>query len=217
MGRGMSRLFFFGVFVGLAGMLAGAHFYPWVQHERVPADARVVANGGRAETFVVRLPADRIAGVASPESGDNFPAGVQVPAELSAAPLSVEQFKIRATDGTVIGVASRHWTETPNGPALAWSLTIPGRGTVTLTAPGQTANVVGAAFERANRVAGQAWTGDMEIAAVADRTATRTISSSQEFSDLDVQFTETWAITGIAADGEVRGTIVLDTIGRRGS
>jgi hypothetical protein len=129
----------------------------------------------------------------------------------------VEQFKIRAIDGAVIGVASRHWTDTPVGPALAWSLAIPGRGAVTLTAPGETADVVDAAYARTNHVVGQAWSGSLEIAPVADRASSRTIASSQEFTDLDVRFTETWTITGIAADGEVRGTIVLDTIGRRGS
>jgi hypothetical protein len=217
MGRGMSRLFLFGVLVGLAGVLAGAHFYPWVQHERVAADTRVVANGGRAETFVMRLPVDRIAGIASPDHSADFPAGIGLLGELSGAALSVEQFKVRATDGTVIGVASRHWTETPVGPALAWSLAIPGRGAIMLTAPGEAGRVVDAAHARTDYVAGQAWDGSLEIAAVADRAATRTIASSQEFTDLDLRFTETWTITGIAADGELRGTIVLDTIGRRGS
>lgn len=219
MGRGMSRLFLFGLLAGLAGVLAGAHFYPWVQHERLPAETSVVANGGRAETFIVRLPVDRIAGVASASVAQtlNFPAGVEAPAALTGAALSIEEYKVRATNGAVIGVASRHWTDTPSGPALAWSLTIPGRGTVLLAVAGQSANVLESVLDRVGYLPGQEWAGSLEVAAVADRSATRTIASTQEFQDLDMQFTETWSITGISAAGELRGTIVIDTIGRRGS
>jgi hypothetical protein len=33
---------------------------------------------------------------------------------------------------------------------------------------------------------------------------------------LDVNYTETWHVTGIGENGEIRGTIELDTVSRRG-
>lgn len=215
----LRRLFLLGTLAGFAGVLAGAHFYPWVVHERLAAATSVVPNGGRAETFIVRLPVDRIARVASGggEAGLNFPAGVEAPPDLAGAPVSLEQFKLRSTSGAVIGVASRHFTETPDGAALAWLLAIPGRGTLMLSAPAQSGDVVDTALGERGVVPGRARSGALEIAAVAEPETTRTLAASDEFRGLDMRFTETWSITGVSEAGELRGTIVLDTIARRGS
>jgi hypothetical protein len=66
-------------------------------------------------------------------------------------------------------------------------------------------------------VAGSAWSGSLDIAAVAAGAATRTVAASDEFRDLQLSFTETWAVRGVNEAGQIRGTIVLDTIGRQGS
>ena len=57
----MKIVFLFGLLVGFGGTLCGAYFTPWLKHTRLPSQTSVVANGGRAEQFLIRLPADRIA------------------------------------------------------------------------------------------------------------------------------------------------------------
>src|SRR5690606_32702519 len=52
--------FIVGVLLGLTGILAAARYVPWFSPPRLASLTSVVANGGRAEEFVIRLPADRI-------------------------------------------------------------------------------------------------------------------------------------------------------------
>jgi len=212
----MRRLFIFGFVAGLALVLAGAYYFPWVQHERLAAQTSVVANGGRAETFMVRLPADRIASVGDAATG-LISAGGDLPAELSEQPVALEHFKVRAADGNVIGVATRHWTLTEAGPSIAWALIIPGRGAVMMAAPGEPWELMETSLGGRGYVAGEPWSGTLDLAAVADPAATRTVATSEEFSGLQFTFTETWAVRGVNEAGQIRGTIVLDTVGRRGS
>ena len=61
----MRRFVIIGLLLGFAGTLAAAHLVPWVDPVRLPSQTTVVANGGRAERFVIRLPADRIHAAAS--------------------------------------------------------------------------------------------------------------------------------------------------------
>jgi len=56
----MKATFFLALFLGFVGVLAAGHFVPWGAHVRLPSQTHVIANGGRAEQFVIRLPADRI-------------------------------------------------------------------------------------------------------------------------------------------------------------
>lgn len=212
----MRRLFIFGFLAGLGCVLAAAHYFPWVQHERLPAQTTVVANGGRAETFLVRLPVDRVASLGVPGAGLLADA-MALPADLAAQPTALEHFKLRAADGSVIGVATRHWTVTDAGPAVAWGLVIPGRGSFTLTAPGQAPELVETSLRDNGYVAGSAWNGSLDIAAVADPAVTKTVAASEEFQNLQLSFTETWAVRGVNEAGQIRGTIVLDTVGRQGS
>ena len=57
----MRALFLLAIALGFGGTLAAAHWVPWISHPRLPSQTTVVANGGRAEQFLIRLPADRIA------------------------------------------------------------------------------------------------------------------------------------------------------------
>ena len=57
----MRALFLLSLLVGFGGTLVAAHWVPWVGHQRLAAQTSVVLNGGRAEQFMIRLPADRIA------------------------------------------------------------------------------------------------------------------------------------------------------------
>ena len=51
---------------------------------------------------------------------------------------------------------------------------------------------------------------------VGDGATAESVVGSREFAGLDVAYTETWNITGIGESGEIRGTIELDTVSRRG-
>jgi hypothetical protein len=216
----MKVLFILGILAGFAGVLAGAHAVPWVRAPRVPAATSVVANGGRAERFVIRLPADRLVADGSEDLGLRaaaFPSGVELPAPADPAePVLLEQFKVRDSSGAVIGIAARHWTQTPSGPAAAWLLLLPGRGALMLTAPGEAAGAVDSALAAAGRRQGRPWTGGIEVVAARGEAA-RVLAGSEEFEGLTGQYTETWAITGVGPDDELQGTVTLDTVTYRGA
>lgn len=205
----MRALLLFGAALGFAGVLAAAHYYPWVVHPRVPAHAEVITNGGRAEAFVIRLPADRIVSEGSAETGlraTPFPAAIELAA---GAPWLVEQFRLRDIDGHVIGVAARHWTETEGGPAATWCLVIPGRGALLLSGQGEARGAIDAALERAGFKPGNAWSGTVELR--PDGGTGQIVTGSREFAGFAGQYTEAWSLTGVSADGELHGTIELDT------
>jgi hypothetical protein len=212
----MRRLFLSGVVVGFGGTLAAAHFVPWVKHDRLPSKTSVVANGGRAEQFLIRLPADRIAateGQAAALRGVSGEGAMVLPAKLVAAPLLVEHFKVRDSTGQVIGVAARHWTNGERGATTVWSVLIPARGSLLLRAPGEPDGELQTALQRAGYTAGSAWEGNVELAFTGPR-AGAVAAGSGEFEGLAGTYTETWKVTGIDANSELRGTIELYTITR---
>ncbi len=214
----MKAALLLGILVGFAGVLAGAHLYPWVDHPRLPSRTSVVANGGRAETFLIHLPADRIQSAGAAAVGlraTAYPAGAELPPELGDAAFLAEHFKIRDADGQVIGIAARHWTEADGGPAAAWTLLIPSRGALFLAASGEAARRVDTALERAGQRAGQQWSGQLDVELAGAEVPGRIVGGSEEFARLGGTYRETWKITGVSPSGELRGTIALDTITAR--
>jgi hypothetical protein len=214
----MKATFWLGVLLGFGGLLAAAHYWPWFAQERVPAQTSVVANGGRAETFVIRLPADRVSAFGSAEAGLRASAAADPPAAMSfaSAPVLVEHFKLRDTAGNVIGIAARHWTPTPAGAGVAWSLFIPGRGALYLAGPGETGAAVDAALRAAGYVAGNAWTGTVDVAPSSGDTGV-VLAGSAEFNGMAGRYSEAWKLTGVELSGELRGTIRIDTVTRAGT
>lgn len=209
----MRFAFWLGLIVGLGGVLAASHFYPWVAHARLPSQTTVVANGGRAERFLIRLPVDRIgaAGGADPGiRGAPELASMRLPEPLAAAALLIEHFKLRDSAGNVIGLAARHWSAVPGGHAAAWSLLIPSRGALLLTAAGEPGSAIDAALQRSGWRAGTAWEGDIRVALADD--GARIAAASQEFEGLQGRYSETWNVTGVGIDGELRGTVELETV-----
>lgn len=217
----MKIAFWLGLIVGFGGVLAGAHFVPWVAHARLASQTAVVANGGRAEQFVIRLPADRInSGGGSPSGlrGAQQSAALALPLKLLDRPLLIEHFKLRDSAGTVIGLAARHWSVTDGTASTAWSLLVPSRGALLLTSPGERSGGVDAALRRAGHASGRAWDGEVEIVVASDREGGgQVVGGSDEFGGLNGRYAETWTVTGVDASGELRGTITLDTITFRGT
>jgi hypothetical protein len=210
----LKGLFFSGIILGFAAVLAGAGFYPWVDHPRLVSRTQVLPNGGRREDFFVRLPVDRIAsaGTEGPLLGATpFPSGLELPTDLAAEPLQIDHFKVRDTGGNVVGVASRHAIGLADTAAIVWSITLPSRGALWLNGNADP-NAFRAGFARIGYQAGEAWSGDLEIAfGPADRPSGLIEGGSKEFVDLEGSYYERWHITGIDESGELRGTIEVNT------
>jgi hypothetical protein len=211
----MKIVFSLAILLGFGGTLAGAHYLP-VTHTRLPSQTSVVANGGRAERFIVRLPTDRLAATDAAAGGLRATGGAMaVPAQFVASSLLVEHFKVRDTAGKVIGIAARHWSDSDRGLTTTWSVLIPSRGTLLLSSPGEARGAIDSALQTAgyNRQ-GDAWTGNVAVT-LTPKGETGTIAAgSGEFAALSGSYTETWTLTGVEA-GEMRGTIELSTVTNR--
>src|SRR5690606_356897 len=208
-------LFIVGVALGFAAVLAAARFAPWLDPVRLPSHTTVVANGGRAETFVIRLPADRIAAAGSEAAG--LRADAEASAALVSAEVLVEQFKVRDREGQVIGIAARHWAPADGAAGAAWLLVVPGRGTMLLTGEAEPARALDAALAAAGRRAGTAWSGELRVTFPRAPSVGRVQGGTHEFAGLEGTYTETWTVTGVGESGELRGTIELATVTVRGT
>jgi hypothetical protein len=210
----MKALFLVSLLMGFGGTLAAAHWAPWVSHQRLPSQTSVVANGGRAEQFVIRLPADRIAATDGKAGGlrslsPNGP--MLLPAKFATEPLLIEHFKVRDSTGQVIGLAARHWANGDHGITSTWSVLIPARGSLLLRAPGEKSGALDAALQRAGYLPGSAWEGSLEVPLANGGTVA---GGSGDFAALAGSYTETWKVTGVDAAGAMRGTIELYTVTR---
>lgn len=215
----MKAAFWIGVLLGFGGLLAAAHYVPWFENERVPARSSVVANGGRAETFVIHLPADHMGAFGSADAGLRVTADADasvVEASFGASPLLVEHFKVRDTGGKVIGIAARHWTPTSSGAEAAWSLLIPGRGALYLKSPGEARAAVDTALRAVGHVAGSAWSGSVDVAMSGGERGS-VVAGSAEFEGMTGRYAEIWNVTGVEPNGELRATIRLETITHAGT
>lgn len=209
----MKILFLLAFIGGLGGTLAGVHFAPWLKHARLPSMTSVVANGGRAEQFLIHLPADRLAasdGTAGGLRAQNADRAMLLPARFVAEPLLVEHFKVRDSGGNVVGVAARHW----NGgatPTATWSVLIPSRGALVLSAPGEPRGALETALRNRGYTAGSAWNGQVTVAMVREGEGT-VAAGAGEFDGLAGAYTETWTVAAIDENGKISGTIELGTV-----
>src|SRR5512139_3266607 len=163
----MRALFLLGIVLGFGGTLAAAHWLPWVSHQRLPSQTTVVANGGRAEQFLIRLPADRIAATDAKAGGirsAGADSAMVLPAKFVAEPLLVEHYKVRDSTGQVVGIAARHWANGDHGMTATWSLVIPARGSLVLRGAGEKPRALDTALQRAGYARGAAWEGTLEVA-----------------------------------------------------
>jgi hypothetical protein len=211
----MKVAFLVGFLLGLGGLL-GAAAYPWVDHERLPSRTGVVANGGRTEAFVIRLPLDRIL-----VRGD-LPAGLRYPGPNPTGPdsgspsLLAEHFKFRNAAGDVVGIASRHVVQSTNGATASWALMLPSRGAAWFAGAADP-NAPQRILEAAGYQAGETFSGDLRLV-FGDNAEGRSgvlVAGRQEFANLGGEYLESWQISGVSVEGEIRGTIRLDTVTRQ--
>lgn len=202
----MKRLFQLGILLGFAGTLAGVYFMPLISYERFASEADVVANGGRSESFLIRLPADRIAGDPTPSrlhAAGGAPAG---------SDSLIEHFKLRDVKGNVIGVAARHWSVVAGQATAVWVLAIPSRGTVAAAGAAEAPGAVEAALRKVGWQPGHEFAGSASLDLVPHA---QSVAATGEFGGIQFDLAETMAVTGVEGSGAVRGTITLATIGRR--
>ena len=214
----MKTVFVLAILAGFGGTLAGAHFVPWLEHARLPSHTSVVANGGRSEQFVIRLPADRIAatdGEAAGLRGGAASLAMAVPAKFVAEPLLVEHFKVRDGADNVIGVAARHWNGAGTAPTTTWSVLIPSRGAFVLSAPGEARGALEAALRSGGYTAGRSWEGELAVPMIPRGEAGVMATGTGEFAELTGSYTESWTLAAIAEDGDVSGTVEINTITSR--
>ena len=212
----MKFVFLFGLLVGFAGTLCGAYYTPWLKHARLPSQTTVVSNGGRAEQFVIRLPADRISATdgeagglrANSANGDD---AMLLPAQFVAEPLLVEHFKVRDAAGNVIGVAARHWNASAADAATTWSVLIPSRGALVMSAVAEKRAAVDTALRSAGYGGGKAWSGQV-VVPMAEGYQGVIAAGTGEFAELGGFYTETWTVAAVDEDGILSGTIELGTI-----
>jgi hypothetical protein len=200
---------------GFGGTLAAAHFAPWLQHTRLPSHTSVVANGGRAEQFVIRLPADRIAATDGEAGGlraNGLAGRMALPAQFVADPLLVEHFKVRDAAGSVVGVAARHWHGAGAAATTTWSILIPSRGALVLSAFGEPRGAVESALRANGYSPGKPWSGRISVPMIAQGQLGAVTTGTGEFEGLSGNYTEAWTVAAVDEDGRVSGTVQIDTV-----
>jgi len=198
----MKRLLQLGFILGLGGTIAAAYFVPWFEYARFPSATSVVANGGRVEQFLAHLPADRIDSMTGSASA--------APADGSGARL--QHFKLRDAQGNVIGLAARHELRTEDADETAWLLTIPSRGTIALAAMSPGSSSIESVLAARGFTPGASVDQPLSIDSGFPATS---VAATGEFADIEFELVETWTVTGIDDDGQIRGTLRLNTVGTR--
>ena len=128
-----------------------------------------------------------------------------------------EHFKLRDSGGDVVGVASRHVVAVGQGLQTAWCLVFPSRGAVWFAGaadPGAAQR----ALEAAGYSRGDAFSGDLRFV-ITDGEAEQSgvlVAGRQQFAGLKGDYLESWQISGVSEEGDLRGTIRLDTLTRGG-
>jgi len=203
------------VILGFGATLAGGYFVPGIEQPRLPSLTSVVANGGRSEQFVIRLPADRLTATDGEAGGLRAKRGegaMLLPAKLMAEPVLVEHFKIRDSGGSVVGVAARHWNGNASGATTTWAFLIPSRGAAVFSAPGESRGMLEASLRERGYAAGRAWDGAVELMVTRPDAPGILAAGTKEFANLSGAYLETWMVAGVSEDGELRGSIMLDTV-----
>jgi hypothetical protein len=189
---------------------------PWLAHARLPSQTSVDANGGRAEQFLIRLPTDRIAATDAEAGGlraTGTSGAMLMPARFVGEPLLVEHFKVRDAAGSVVGIAARHWSGAAS-PATTWSVLIPSRGALVMSAPGEARGALETALRARGYSAGQAWDGQIAVP-MASGTGGVVAAGTGEFEGLTGSYTEAWTVTAVDEAGALSGTIELGTVTSR--
>lgn len=193
----MKKLFLLGLLLGIGGAVWFAGWYPFVDPVRLPSESGVARNGGRTESFRIRIPEDRVLrAVAASVALPGVPAGLSLPENTGDG--EAEIYKLRNDSGEVIGLASRVWRR-GEGAYTDWTLMVPARGALFLTAAGPAASPFASARAGAEVVAPAQRLGDV-------------VGGSREFTGFVGSFSEEWSVSGEDAEGRLVGGIEIMTL-----
>lgn len=219
----MARRFFLSVLAGAVVTVLGILSWRLPQHERVRSQISVLNDGGRAETFTIQWPRDRIV---LPASRDPrlMPAGPAVALRDNAGRLTaVETFRVRDSTGHIIGVASRTISLAADAAQLRqgsdWILMIPSRGALFMSEINAT-DIRPRAYAAANSPIVAAtdlpstWgsTRQLQVSAGPGPDGSGSVlNGTEEFSGLTGSFVETWDLDQPSGGGRMSGRITLAT------
>lgn len=131
----MFKTLIFGILLGIVGTIAAVYYLPAVDQYREPSIITVAPNGGNTEAFYMNIPMDRIM-VGAPNQAEPLPPQLQWPLGEVFSGLRAEVFKVRNSEETVIGVASRVASEsTKFGDSVEWVVHLPARGSFYVAMP----------------------------------------------------------------------------------
>ena len=131
----MVKTLIFGFLLGIVGTIAAVYYLPVVDQYRESSIIAVAPNGGNTESFYMNVPTDRIM-VGAPNQAEPLPPGIEWPVGEAFSGLRAELFKVRNSDETVIGVASRVASESEEfGDGIEWVVHLPARGTFYISMP----------------------------------------------------------------------------------
>lgn len=229
-GTFLTRAFTLSFLGGVLLAVLAISFYPLPANLRYRSIISVEPDSGRREDFVIRWPQDRIPLPRDDRRAPSPPgaAGSAVLEDSAGQRTSVELFRLRNTDGDVIGVASRMAlaggdVATRGGSVSNWTLVVPSRGTLFLTQVDATdvtlrtqdgpAGVVNIAREDTASF----WAGGPRFQVTAGPAgAGKVLRGTGEFDGLGGSYRENWELEEIGAEGVTRGRIVLSTVTARG-
>ena len=106
----------------------------------------------------------------------------------------------------------RHWASTSSGATSVWTVSIPSRGTLVLAADGDIVAQIESALTSAGARADASWSGELEVVVAAADGGSRVLIGTEEFAGYGGRYAETWQISGFSESGDLRATIILDTV-----
>ncbi len=125
----MLKTFIFGILLGIVVAAGVLYAVPVVDQYREVSLVSVAPNGGSREAFHINIPVDRImTGAAGQNSG--LPIGLEWPKDEVLSNVSIEIFKVRNAQNTVIGVAARALAKENDADLIDWVIHLPARGSL---------------------------------------------------------------------------------------
>ncbi len=191
------RLFLATFILGALLTLLAARLYPLPDAPRLRSESIALANGGREETFYVRLPDDRLG---TPHAASVAPFPAQSFARDGKDRILAELFQVRDGEGRVIGLASKMSGNVTFNKDQAlqnvdWMLLIPSRGALIMSTESRSA-------DRERRYP----SGYMGLDSVKSGLI---LFGTEEFSDLTGFFVEETDIDRVDENGQAHGVLKL--------
>jgi len=184
---------------GVAATLIGAHFYPLPEPVLIYSQTSALANGGREEVFSIRLPDDRLG---SPRAATTAAFPQQTFVSEGQNRILAELFRVRDTEGRVVGLATRMNGQVPGldveqEAVTDWMLLLPSRGALMMS--------------RGSLAAGDELEFEADRMGFSFTNSGSVVSGTGDFAELSGFYSETTAVERVDEEGQVHGVVTLTT------